>query len=157
MFEKGKLTMGKKPIENDLRLENDWGVVQSLEVEADTRAALLAALTIALIGHCEVTHYAERPFSQYDGEDDTPERAHGEKYLALCWHGSAEGAVPLGYPLTTPEEVTAFVEGWLKKRAVYVVGRTPDTDGSVEKGFRVTHAYSYDVARVAPRFIIYGK
>jgi hypothetical protein len=150
--------MKQKVVENELRLERDWGVVQHLEVEADTHVALLAALTIAYVSHgVPVTHYAERQFGEYDSEDDKPEYAHGEKYLALCWNVSAEGAVRMAYPLTTPDELTAFVEGWLKRCAVYVTEREPDTDGSVAKGFRVTHAYHYDVARIAPRFIIYGK
>ena len=59
-----------------------WGVVQRLEVEADTHAALLAACTIATVEHDSATHF-------FEGVD-----ADGGNYLSLRWtNGSRVGAM----------------------------------------------------------------
>ena len=128
-----------KPIETENR-KSEWGVVQKLTVEADTKDALIAALTIALSYHSKV-HYWECRKGK----------------LALLW-SNPEDTYPFLTPLDDPEQLAGMVLGWLLG-AAYPEER-PDTDGSVKKGFRVRgheDGYGYTVATIEPVWIVYGK
>jgi hypothetical protein len=125
--------------------DDKFGVVQDLAVEADTKAALRCALTIAAQEHRGASHYRVTD----NGKDGTA--------LWLLWgNDEAPGCLPLPFELKGGEEMAEFAWNWLHKAARYPA-EYPDTDGSVKNGFRVTHDYSYVTARVAPTFIVYGK
>jgi len=126
-----------------MKLDSDWGVIQTLEIEADTQQSLLAGCMVALVQHKSVTHYRVVP----SGE--------GGNILRLFWT-SDDGAHPLPFPLTTPDDLCAFVRQWLEKRAEYP-NEEPDTDGSVNHGFNIALGSFYEVMRVTPAYIVYGK
>lgn len=115
---------------------DDWGVLQKMVIEADTETALRAACQLAFTEH---SHGAE----SYEVRDGT---------LLLLW--ADEEGTRLPFNLTTPEAVYEFVSRWL---AQSVYGESPDTDGSVKKGFRAEHDYGYVFMKVTPTWIVYGK
>ena len=61
---------------NKIMKDTDWGVIQELKVEADTKAALKAALTIAMVSHSEVKGWREvgKGLVLYWGWDNRIER-----------------------------------------------------------------------------------
>jgi hypothetical protein len=126
-----------------MRFDSEWGVVQRLKVEADTFTALLGAFEVACVEHKEATHFAVH------SEPD------GSTFLCLLWTDADMGK-PLPFHLDGAEEMAAFTRKWLEKEAKYPTER-PDTDGSVNQGFRVEAISGYEVARITPTWIIYGK
>jgi hypothetical protein len=139
----------------------DWGVIQKLEVEADTRNALLGALSIATVEYNKITHYQELTFDNppeatKDNQREV-ERFYGANSLTLYpyYSGSDRSINKLPYELEGAEEITNFVESWLKKNAKYPE-HIPDTDGSINNGFRVD-MNKYGTIRIVPVYIIYGK
>lgn len=121
--------------------DREWGVVQRLEVEADTPAALLGACMIACAETKKASHFL------------VTKNTDGSNSLQLLWTDKGEA---LPFPLEGANEIAEFVTQWLEKRAEYS-GDEPDTDGSVNKGFRIDVSSFYDVLRVTPAYIIYGK
>lgn len=121
----------------------EWGVVEKLEVQADTRTSLLAALTIAMTYRSSLWGY------QIKVKD-------GVTILRL--RGSVEGGTAFLAPLNSPEEALVEAERWL------AVAKYPDEphcgDGSYKKGFTVIAAYHsiWDEAiEIIPTWIYYGK
>lgn len=121
---------------------DDWGVVQQFMLEADTFTSLKAACAIMLTDHTKVVAYAIDP---------------GTTKLTLLWHKeeTEDAAVLMPFELATSDDVADFIWKWLQRSAAYP--RQPNTDGSVKKGFRITHAFSYVVLHVEPVWIVYGK
>ena len=116
---------------------SEWGVVQKLVIEADTKTALLAACQIAFTEHSSGAE-------SYEVRDGA---------LHLFW-ADAEGA-KLPFKLKTPEALYEFVSGWLAEAEP--TDEQPDTDGTVKKGFRAEHDYGYLLLRIKPTWIVYGK
>lgn len=126
-----------------MKLDEKWGVVQALKIEADTFESLLAGCMVGCVAHAKVSHFKE--VSDQDGGNS----------LHLYWtdHGDASR---LPFDLTGPTEVAAFGRQWLEKNAIYPTER-PDTDGSTVAGFRIERRSFYDVVVVKPIWIVYGK
>lgn len=118
--------------------ERKWGVVQALMVEADTHESLLAAVTIALTAHQEVSYWGQK-----------------QETLILYW-SAADNSRLLPSPLKDPLRITQMIEDWLETSARYPSDE-PDTDGSIRKGYRVEIAYGYVTLQVTPVWIVYGK
>ncbi|MGX0136318.1 hypothetical protein [Cupriavidus metallidurans] len=126
-----------------LDLTQEWGVVQQFRLEADTFRALQAACVIALTEHSKATHFA------------VISDADGGNALALRWT-EGQGAYPLPFELSTPEEVAGFIRSWLEKRGLWPK-QIPSTDGSVKKGYRFESRGFTDLLTVKPMYIVYGK
>lgn len=139
-----------------LNNERTFGVVENFDFRADTRLSILAACQIMQSYHKRITHYITRT------EED------GTTTLILCWGSSRRQPkeIPLPIPFETPEETSDFIAKWLERSAVYPKD-IPDTDGSVEAGFRICQRVSsdfhlpvetdYDVMVVSPAYIVYRK
>lgn len=122
---------------------SDWGIIEELNVRADTLAALTMAIGIVMTEHSSIVGWQER-----DGG------------LILFWGGDK---VPNKFltPLKTHEEVANALWGWLKLQ------KYPDCDdegdGSNHKGFRLTlncDSYlngAYSAFNVKPTWICYSK
>lgn len=117
--------------------DKEWGVVQTLVVEADTHTALLAAVTIALTANSQITHWG------YDGNA-----------LVLFW-SIANGSHLLPSPIKDSEKIASLIEDWLRDIATYP--KEPDTDGNTKKGYRVEIGHNYVTCKITPTWIIYGK
>ncbi|VVE27584.1 hypothetical protein PCO31111_03483 [Pandoraea communis] len=124
-----------------MRKDREWGVVQRLEVEADTPAALLGACIVASAEHKDASHFIVTK------NDD------GSNSLRLLWTDKGDA---LPFPLKGAQEMADFISQWLEKRAAYP-DKAPDTDGDVVEGFRIDVHVFYDVLRVTPTYIVYGK
>jgi hypothetical protein len=119
------------------------GIIQRLIVEGDSHPILLGALIAATARDTKASHYI------------IGKNKSGENYLSLRWC-DAEKALPLVFPLNTADELCDFATQWLEKSAIYP-DVSPDTDGSVTEGFRVSRDDFYEIARITPTYIIYGK
>ena len=111
-----------------------WGVVQRLEVEADTRQSLVAALTIAM------SYYSSSHYEIVDNE------------LRIGSSGTA-----FLTPITDPERLADEVERWLA--GVTYAESSYRGDGSIKKGWRVEVSSSMwkNYMTVMPKWIIYSK
>jgi hypothetical protein len=114
--------------------EIEWGVIQQLTVEADTRQSLVAALTIAM-AYFPASHYTVIDHELRIGSE-------GTAFLT---------------PISSPERLAAEVERWLAT-ATY-----PESsyrgDGSMKKGWRVSVESSIwkSYVTIKPVWIVYGK
>lgn len=126
-----------------MRLESDWGVIQKLNIEADTYIALKGACMVASVEHKRATHFVEKI------DED------GSSVLSLKWTDTHDAKL-LPFELVGPDEMAEFIKLWLTKKAVYPNGR-PDTDGSNAEGFMVSVSDFYDVITIKPTWITYGK
>ncbi|MDN7179077.1 hypothetical protein M0D69_13850 [Caballeronia sp. SEWSISQ10-4 2] len=132
---------------NKLAERADSGVIQRLDIEADNWPALVGGCMIAASEHKSADHFVE-------GTDKD-----GGNFLALRWTKSSshgEEVKPLPFKLEGHDEIAAFIEQWMAKRAVYPKDR-PDTDGDTVRGFRIQQRDFYDVLTVKPLWIVYGK
>jgi hypothetical protein len=134
-------------------------VIQQLCVEADTIQALKGAIMIAMVENKKVTHFrveqlTEKPLT-YEKVDSS---LIGANRLTLLWARDNQQDNELPFELNTVEEVTDFVTQWLEKKAEWPTEK-PDTDGSVDAGFRVENSRSpfYTVVKITPTWIVYGK
>lgn len=124
-----------------MRKDREWGVVQRLEIEADTPAALLGACMVASAEHKEASHFI------------VTKNGDGSNSLRLLWTDKGDA---LPFPLKGAQEMADFIAQWLEKSATYP-NSSPDTDGDVVDGFRIDVSDFYDVLRVTPAYIVYGK
>jgi len=126
-----------------MKLDKDWGVVQELKIEADIFPALRGACMIACADHKNASHFIE-------GKDED-----GGNYISLRWT-DGRGAIALPFDLNGPEEMADFLKAWLLKKSI-MPNDVPDTDGSVNEGFRAEMRDFYDVLTVKPIHIVYSK
>lgn len=123
-------------------LDNTWGVVQRMHIEADTYTSILAGCSIACVEHTTAKYFKES------------NTECGNK-LELLWYKEYD-SLELPFELTTPTEIAIFVRQWLEKRAVYPKEQ-PDTDGDCSEGFTLSTGYSGILISVEPTWIVYGK
>jgi hypothetical protein len=126
-----------------LRLDQKWGVVQDLQVEADTFQALLGAMTVACVQEKKATHFEEVK------EGDATS-------LMLQW-SATPNSTKLAFPLEGSQEMAQFIRQWLEKSGDWDGIEVPDTDGSTHKGFKIENGYHYTVVKVTPIWTVYGK
>ena len=123
-----------------MKMDQNWGVVQRLQIEADTYQGLLGGIMVATVEHKTVEGFSVVT------EPDGGNRLH------LHWHGGD----PLPFKLTGADEIATFIRAWLEKNGVWPT-EEPSTDGDTNKGFRLDVRDAYDVVVVKPTYIIYGK
>jgi hypothetical protein len=147
---------------SEYQRNRSWGVIQNLDVEADTEQAIKGAVMIALTENKRVTHFrvedlTDLPLPYEFGADHEPNYA-GANRLTLLWHPDKDTDNELPFELTTPTEVTDFIVQWLEKKGKWPT-LVPDTDGSTEAGFRIENSWTpfYTVLKVTPIWIVYGK
>lgn len=104
-----------------MRKEREWGVVQRLEIEADTPAALLGACMVAGAEHKEASHFVVTK------NDD------GNNSLRLLWTDKGDA---LPFPLKARRKWPTSSASGLKSAPPTRIAR-PDTDGDVVEGFRI--------------------
>lgn len=140
----------------------DWGVVQELAVEADTVQALRGAIMVASVDNKEVKYFRIETITKEVADNAWPKGSKnhliGANQLTLLWSRDRPTDNELLFELSTVDEITDFVVQWLEKKAEWPT-EEPDTDGSVERGFRVENSWDpfATVVKVTPTWIIYGK
>lgn len=126
---------------NNISAYMKWGVVKKLEVEADTRQSLLAAIEITQSYHHFVTHY----------EFNESENA---LYLLSSTY-NFPNAVPLPFKMTVPSSIMTFIWEWLQQATM---PPTPNTDGSYKRGYNVSSTnYGGAFLVVRPVWVVYSK
>jgi acyl carrier protein phosphodiesterase len=144
-----------------IKFDRTWGVIQRLNVEADTLAALRGAVSIAMSEHKKVTHFrvetlTDKPLPSDWGDDHDPNLA-GSTRLTLLWTRDRATDNELPFELTTVDEVVAFCQQWLEKKGSWPTIE-PDTDGSTHAGFRISKGNTFAAAfDITPIWIVYGK
>lgn len=117
---------------------------------------------IALTENHRVTHFrvedlTDLPLPYEFGTDHEPDYA-GANRLTLLWYPDKPTDNELPSELTTVDEITEFIAKWLEMKGKWP-SLEPDTDGSIQEGFRVENSWSpfYTVIKITPIWIVYGK
>lgn len=124
--------------------EPEWGVVQRLEVEADTKTSLVAALTIALTYNHEVRFWGVPKYDQHS-------------QLRFLHNGSPIDGVEihrLPVNVFDPNKLADIAWDWLAEADYPIL---PDSIDSAKKGYRVTCNGPFAVCEIAPVWITYSK
>lgn len=131
--------------------DRNWGVIQQFELEADTLQAIRGAVTISITQHKRVSHF------WVSSVNDNTSEFFGANCLCLFWSENSP-CVRLPFELNTIDEITDFIVKWLEKEGKWP-DEQPDTDGSVQDGFRIETSYSPFVTflKITPAWIVYGK
>lgn len=113
-----------------MNTNKQWGVVQNLIVEADTKNALSSALDILFQEVSKVVGYKE-----FVTDDGIPT-------LAVYWSG--DNLNKFIVEIKDPEDIVDMLLTWAKNKSENV--SYPDIDGSVKAGFKIFNNMSYDKA-----------
>lgn len=130
-------------------MNKDWGVVQHFELEADTKTAMLNALSVLMTEHSRLCGYEEFLVK------DIPT-------LAIYWTDSIAGMSKFIVDVTSGEHIADTLLVWTKERCAAT--REPNIDGSCRKGYRIFRSLrepkqnaSYVAFYIQPCWIEYHK
>lgn len=122
---------------------SEWGLVQALNVEADTKAALISAIEIVLTYQRPI-----KGFKHVIDNTNTP--------TLVLYSTVSEEVTPFLVPIDSPEVLCQHISSWLEQEEVkppsnpYAYG-----DGSTGKGFKLfipEPGYIHDNQDIIPQW-----